>query len=473
VSISLVVNGSTFQYPEPGDTNWGTDATGWASAVTTGMLQKAGGAFTLTAEVDFGATFGLKSVYYKTRTADIATAGQFRLAQADVVSWRNAANNANLDLSVSTDLLFFNGSQIALTSDLTGYQPLNSLLTAISGLSSNGVIVRTSSSTSSARTLTGTTNRITITDGDGVAGNPTFDIGTDVLTLTGTQTVLNKTFGSTNTLTGATAGSFTNTGTITLPTSTDTLVGRATTDTLTNKTVDGNNNTLTVLAASQLSGATPIANGGTGQTTANPAFNALAPTTTKGDLIAYSTVNARVPVGTNGQVLTADSAQATGVKWANATATVDPTALSDVDATKIGFKEYRHGTTYNGGIAPTITLSSGGGTLNSVELGVFIPYQMQSGVWRMRFNIKVTLSNTSRTSAVLAVNGVTFADFGAGSGNRAQSISACAVNAAAQTSFNNAQENNNLLECTYSTATTNEHLYSGDVELKSKPTWAY
>lgn len=42
------------------------------------------------------------------------------------------------------------------------------------------------------------------------------------------------------------------------------------------------------------------------------------PLTTKGDVWGYSTTNARVPVGTNGQVLTADSAEATGVKWATA-----------------------------------------------------------------------------------------------------------------------------------------------------------
>jgi hypothetical protein len=40
------------------------------------------------------------------------------------------------------------------------------------------------------------------------------------------------------------------------------------------------------------------------------------PLTTKGDVWGYSTTNARVPVGTNGQILTADSAEATGVKWA-------------------------------------------------------------------------------------------------------------------------------------------------------------
>lgn len=41
----------------------------------------------------------------------------------------------------------------------------------------------------------------------------------------------------------------------------------AATATLTNKTIDGASNTLTVLAGSQLSGATPVANGGTGQAT--------------------------------------------------------------------------------------------------------------------------------------------------------------------------------------------------------------
>lgn len=40
------------------------------------------------------------------------------------------------------------------------------------------------------------------------------------------------------------------------------------------------------------------------------------PLTTKGDLFTFSTVDARVGVGANGTVLTADSAEATGLKWA-------------------------------------------------------------------------------------------------------------------------------------------------------------
>jgi len=43
---------------------------------------------------------------------------------------------------------------------------------------------------------------------------------------------------------------------------------------------------------------------------------AVSPLTTKGDIYGFSTLDARIPIGTNNQVLTADSAQALGLKWA-------------------------------------------------------------------------------------------------------------------------------------------------------------
>jgi len=72
-------------------------------------------------------------------------------------------------------------------------------------------------------------------------------IGGDTITTnTAAQTLTNKT------LTLPVIASISNTGVLTLPTSTDTLVGRATTDTLTNKSMSGSTNTFTNLPNSAL-----------------------------------------------------------------------------------------------------------------------------------------------------------------------------------------------------------------------------
>jgi hypothetical protein len=66
------------------------------------------------------------------------------------------------------------------------------------------------------------------------------------------------------------------------------------------------------------------------------------PLTTKGDLFGFDTADARIPVGTNGHVLTADSAQGLGVKWAapaaggmTSLATGSLSSLSTLDLTSI------------------------------------------------------------------------------------------------------------------------------------------
>jgi hypothetical protein len=45
------------------------------------------------------------------------------------------------------------------------------------------------------------------------------------------------------------------------------------------------------------------------------ASGGASPLTTKGDIYTYSTVNARLPVGSNDQILVADSTETTGLKW--------------------------------------------------------------------------------------------------------------------------------------------------------------
>ena len=81
-----------------------------------------------------------------------------------------------------------------------------------------------------------------------------------------------------------------------------------------------NNGTNVVDAASYftsltLGSALPIASGGTSQTTASAAFNALSPITAVGDLILGNGTNSatRLPIGANGYLLTADG---TTASWA-------------------------------------------------------------------------------------------------------------------------------------------------------------
>ena len=64
--------------------------------------------------------------------------------------------------------------------------------------------------------------------------------------------------------------------------------------------------------ASNVTGVVAIANGGTGQTTASAAFNALSPVTTTGDLIIGNGTNSstRLPIGANNYVLTSNGTTA-------------------------------------------------------------------------------------------------------------------------------------------------------------------
>ncbi len=74
----------------------------------------------------------------------------------------------------------------------------------LSGMTANGIAARTGAATWINRTITGTTNQITVTNGDGVSGNPTIDVGANVLLAASTHTLTNKTIdveGTGNTIT--------------------------------------------------------------------------------------------------------------------------------------------------------------------------------------------------------------------------------------------------------------------------------
>jgi hypothetical protein len=56
------------------------------------------------------------------------------------------------------------------------------------------------------------------------------------------------------------------------------------------------------------------------------------PLTTKGDLFTFSTVDARLGVGTNGQTLVADSTASTGLKWATASSGLSAATQAEMES---------------------------------------------------------------------------------------------------------------------------------------------
>lgn len=186
-----------------------------------------------------------------------------------------------------------------------------SAITALADPGGNGIVVRTALNTTINRTITGTASRLSVTNGDGVAGNPTLDIsasyvGQATITTLGTIT------------TGVWTGTDIAFANIAQGTARSVLgvTGNATADVA---SIQGTANQTLVVNAGGTAltfGTLAIAGGGTGQVTQTAGMDALSPTTTKGDLLVDNGTNViRLAVGTNTQVLSANSATASGLEW--------------------------------------------------------------------------------------------------------------------------------------------------------------
>lgn len=126
------------------------------------MLQKAGGNFTLTADVNFGANYGLISSYFKSRSSNIADSGAIRLSRTDVINFRNQANSGNLPLGVdASNNLTWNGVAIATSSGLV---PVASGGTGLSSYTI-GDLLWASATTTLSKLGIGSANRVLTSSG--------------------------------------------------------------------------------------------------------------------------------------------------------------------------------------------------------------------------------------------------------------------------------------------------------------------
>lgn len=159
---------------------------------------------------------------------------------------------------------------IDMTPTTGSYQGSDADLTALAGLSSTGIVTRTAANTYALRTIQGTTDEINVSNGDGVSGNPVLSLATPLIVSKGG--------------TGATS-------------LTGVLTGNGTSAVTANAITEGG-----ILLAG--------------------ASNAVTDTgvLSKGTLLVGDGSGAptQLAVGTDTFVLTADSAEGSGVKWAAA-----------------------------------------------------------------------------------------------------------------------------------------------------------
>lgn len=107
-------NNVVYPIPTKGDLNWATPLDRYLVALGTYALSPAGGAFTLTADVNFGPNFGLLSHYFTSTSSNPASAGHLRLANTNTIQWRNVANSGNDILAIDgSDNLTYNGTVVS------------------------------------------------------------------------------------------------------------------------------------------------------------------------------------------------------------------------------------------------------------------------------------------------------------------------------------------------------------------------
>ena len=131
--------------------------------------------------------------------------------------------------------------------------------------STDTLVGRATMDTLTNKTISGSSNTLSNIADSSLSNSYLYANGSRALSANWSAGSFSATFNSVqvgsaaNTISGL--ATIVNSGTLTLPTSTDTLVGRATTDTLTNKTISGSSNTLSNIADGSLSSSYLLANG--------------------------------------------------------------------------------------------------------------------------------------------------------------------------------------------------------------------